>query len=120
MKNQIMDYLQYSSEVYDDKKFLLFWAWCQKYGQTPSHTQQLLSNTQVFNWWNLEYTKLENQFLSVIEQLPKRMDLIQHHFYGFTVQIFSIFPKPLMDAIAKNVEKQEINLIKKIPNYHAN
>lgn len=119
-KNIIMDYLQMSSEQYDEKLFQTYWSWCVKYGKTPIHIQQLFANTTISNWWITEYEKLLSQFTTALEFLPKKKDLLDHHFYGYVVQIYEIYPKALIEAIKNDNLKQEIVLIKNLPLYHAN
>ncbi len=119
-KNKIIDYMQFTSAEYDDKLFQVFWSWCQKYGKTPSHTQQLLANSGVSKWWIVEYSKLEIQFINAYPHLPKKRDALVYHFYGFITQINTIYPKALIEAINSKIQQEEINIIKKLPTYYAN
>lgn len=119
-KNIIIDYLQLTSEQYNEQVFQNYWSWCTKYGKTPTHTQQLLANKSVNKWWMDEYQKLEDQFINAIGVLPLKKDILQHTFYGFTVQIFTIYPKALIEAIRNDNIKIELETIKKLPNYYAN
>lgn len=119
-KNKIIDYLQLTSEQYDERIFQIFWSWCQRYGKTTNHSQQLLSNSAVSNWWTREYEKLENKFLEALPYLPLHKNSLEYHFYGFVGEISTIYPKALIDAISKNVNKEEIKISKKLPIYYAN
>lgn len=119
-KNKIIDYLQLTSAQYDEQLFQTYWSWCQLHGKVPSHIQQLMANTALSKWWYAEYSKLETQFCNAVPFLPKRKDILEHHFYGFTVQINTIYPKALIEAIKLSTKKEELTIIKKMPNYYAN
>jgi hypothetical protein len=119
-KNIIIDYLQLTTEQYNEIVFQNYWNWCLKYGKTPAHTQQLLACSTVNKWWMNEYSKLEVQFINAIGVLPLRKDILEHTFYAFTVQIFANYPKPLIDAIRNDNLKNEVETIKKYPSYYAN
>lgn len=119
-RNIIIDYLQLTSEEYDQRLFQSYWNWCQLHGKVSFHTQQLLANAGLSKWWYAEYSKLETQFCNAVPFLPKRKDILEHHFYGFTIQINTIYPKALIASIKMNSKKEEILIIKNLPNYYAN
>lgn len=120
MKNQIIDYLQITSEEYDKQLFEYFFDWCKKFGVSPSHIQQLLANTHVSNWFMREFSKYEKHFCDAVPTLPKKAEYLKYHYYGFIGQVFLVYPKPLIDAI-KNAEIQiQVKLLTDYSHYHAN
>lgn len=118
-QNQIMDYLQWSSEEYEQKMFITYFNWCHKYGKTPNIVQSLLANSRVSNWFMTEYTKLENQFIEMLNHYPKNIKNLNYHYQGFATQIFTIYPKPLIDELKVN-ESFKIKLIAHSPEIYAN
>jgi hypothetical protein len=119
-KSKIMNYLQISSQEYEDRLFHTFWNWCNKYGKNTKHSQQLLANYSVSKWWILEYNKLEDKFLEALFCFPLNRDNLEYHFNGFTIQIYTIYPKALIEAVRVSIQKEEINIINKLPTYYAN
>ncbi len=103
-KNQIMDYLQWSSDDYDKRVFTAYWNWCQLYGQYPSVVQQLLANSQVNKWFITEYEKCELQFLKITEVVPNKTQTLEAHYKACTAQIMAVYPKPLIESIKRNRE----------------
>ena len=101
-QNQIIDYLQISTDEYNDNLFEVYWNWCKQYGASPSQVQQLLANARVSNWFMMEYTKLQNQFLAALPHLPKNTQALEHHYRGFLSQIFAIYPKAMIDETKQN------------------
>ena len=103
-KNQIIDYLQWSSDEYDDRVFTAYWNWCQHYGHYESIIQQMLAHAGINKWFISEYAKLENNFLQVVNVVPNRTKTLQAHYKACTAEIMGIYPKPLINAIKKNTD----------------
>ena len=103
-KNQIMDYLQWSGLEYDDRIFTAYWNWCQHYGKYDSIIQQMLANRAISLWFMNEYAKLENNFLKVVNVVPTKTEPLRGHYYACTADIMAIYPKPLIQAIKRNIE----------------
>ncbi|WP_294958758.1 hypothetical protein [uncultured Flavobacterium sp.] len=118
--NKIIDYLQLTSEEYDERVFEIFWSWCFKYGKSSNHSQQLLANSPISNWWIKEYVKLESKFLEAVPHLPLHKNSLEYHFYGFVGEMSTIYPKALIDAISKNIQKEDSRITKQLPKYYAN
>lgn len=108
-KNQVIDFLQWSTQEYEDRLFLSMWNWCQHYGQYPSIVQQLLANSQVNKWFMAEYEKCELQFLRITEVVPSKTETLEAHYKACTAQIFAVYPKPLIDAVNKNIDFLKAN-----------
>jgi hypothetical protein len=122
MKNQniMIDYLQYTTQSYNELVFQTYWNWCSTHGQTPLHTQQLLACSAVNKWFMKEWYKIEAEFVNTLGSLPMKLDIMEHLFNSLKAQIFSTYPKALIEAIKNDNIKNEVATIKKIPNYYAN
>lgn len=118
-KNQVIDYLQWSSEDYEWRLLLSMLKWCQKYGAYPSVTQQLLANVQVNKWFMREYEKLELQFIEIAEKIPNKTRQLEGHYKACTSEIQEIYPKPLIEGIKRNRDFSN-ELTPNTPIYYAN
>ncbi|WP_329804435.1 hypothetical protein [Flavobacterium facile] len=103
-KNQVIDYLQWSSEEYEERLFLSILKWCQHYGAYPSIIQQLLANAQINKWFLNEYNKAELQFLKITEVVPNNTEVLRGHYKACTAQVMAIYPAPLINSIKRNRE----------------
>lgn len=111
-KTIIMDYLQLTSHEYDEKIFQTYWNWCRHNGQTPYKTQMILSNASICKWWIVEFDKLLLQFIKTAHLLPRKIDLLNHHFYSLTIQIYELYPKPLINNVLRNLNDEQYKLQK--------
>lgn len=118
-QNQIQDYLQWSSEDYEDRLLLTIMKWCQHYGYFPSIVQQLLANAQVNKWFMMEYQKCELQFLKIVEVIPPKPDQLQAHYKACTAQIMIKHPKALIENIKRNKDFSNL-LVTHTPVYYFN
>jgi hypothetical protein len=119
IKNQILDYLQWSNDEYEQRLFKTIWNWCQHYGKSPSLTQQLLANAVINKWFINEYQKCELQFLKIVEVVPNNTDALRNHYKSCTIQIMMIYPQTLIDEI-KNNKAFSSMFLTNIPVYYAN
>lgn len=119
MKNKIMDFLQMTSEEYDLKMWLTYLNWCDKYATSESHFQQLLANSAINAWYMIEFEKLQNRFIQMMAHIPQKTDAIRYHYNGCIIEIFTIFPKPLIDE-SKCADSIKTKLIKNTPLFYAN
>ena len=108
-KNQVMDYLQWSSEEYEERVLQQYWAWCINYGQYHSIIQQLLANRAVNKWFLMEFNKLEIHFLNIVNVVPQKTEPLRNHYKACTSEIMGIYQKPLIEAIKKNIDFIKIN-----------
>lgn len=118
-QNQIQDYLQWSSEEYEDRLLLSIMKWCQHYSQYPSVMQQLLANAQVNKWFMSEYHKCELQFLKIVNVIPPQPDQLQAHYKACTARVMVIHPKALLEKIKRNKDFSNL-LVTHTPVYYAN
>lgn len=95
MKKQIITRLLMTPEEYEGQLLNIWFNWC--YEKTPTHKelQKLLINQPLFNWWQTEIQKLEEQFL-----LETRPFSDKNHakcmYAEFTIDIFRRYSKPLL------------------------
>ena len=118
-KNQVLDYLQWSTEEYDSRVFLSYWNWCQLHGKYPSVVQQLLANRAVNRWFIMEYQKCEKNFIKVVEVLPNNTKQLESHYKACTSQLMDLYPKPLLEKIKRNRDFSNL-FIDNAPVYFAN
>ena len=118
-QNQIQDYLQWSSEEYEDRLLLSIMKWCQHYGQYPSIVQQLLANAQVNQWFMREHHKCELQFLKIVDVVPPKHNQLQAHYKACTAQVMAIYPKALLEKIKRNKDFSNL-IVTHTPVYYAN
>lgn len=120
MKNEVIKILKETAADYDERMLQTYWIWADKYGTSPSHVQQLLANAAVNKWFMIEFGKLEKQFVDIVTMHALKPDQIKHQYYASTMQIYKMFPKPLIDN-CKNLNKDFINnYISNIPLIYAN
>ncbi|MBP4139985.1 hypothetical protein [Flavobacterium geliluteum] len=86
-QNQIQDYLQWSTEEYEDRLLLAIMKWCEHYGQYPSVVQQLLANSSINKWFMMEYGKCELHFLKIVNVIPPQPDHLLAHYKACTAQM---------------------------------
>lgn len=118
-KNQVMDYLQWSSEEYESRMYLAMFKWCEKHGKFPSLIQQLLANSQINKWFLQQYSKYEQQFIKIAELDPNNLKRLEGHYKACTAEIQDVYPKPLLEQIKSNPIFSQTYLIN-VPQYHAN
>jgi hypothetical protein len=118
-QNQIKDYLQWSTEEYEDRLLLSIMKWCQLHGQFPSITQQLLANSEINKWFMKEYHKCELQFLKIVDVIPPKPDQLEAHYKACTAQVMAIYPKAFLDKIKRNKVFSNL-IVTHTPVYYAN
>lgn len=118
-QNQIQDYLQWSTEEYEDRLILSIMVWCQHHGQYPSIVQQLLANSGLNKWFMMEYQKCELQFLKIVAVIPPQPDQLLSHYKACTAQMMIKRPKALLEKIKRNKEFSNL-LLTHTPVYYAN
>lgn len=117
-KNKIIDYLQWTSKELEKKQFQVYWNWCRQHGGTDSIVQQMLANSSINKWYLIELNKLELQFITIAELNPNAKNL-ESMYYSCISQIFTIYPKALVNEIKRNTSFSE-KLITNTPIYYAN
>jgi hypothetical protein len=118
-QNQIQDYLQWSSQEYQDLLLLSIMEWCQHYGKYPSIVQQLLASSEVNRWFMMEYNKCELQFLRIVDVVPPIPYQLQAHYKACTAQVMIKYPTALMGKIKRNKDFSNL-LVTNTPVYYAN
>lgn len=101
-KHQVMEYLQWSSEEYEQLVFKMYHNWCIKHGVSQSVIQQLMANASINKWFMNEFEKCEQNFIATTDVLPNRVELWRETYKACIIQIIVIYPKPLLDRIKPN------------------
>lgn len=115
-KNKVMDYLMISSAEYDEMIFTTYWNWCDKWATSGSVFQGLVANASLNKWFLLQYSKLEQDFIDLIEFFPKKLSNSKFNYHNCTVDIFNLYPKPIINACKNNLDYQ-IKITEKITLY---
>ena len=96
-QNQIQDYLQISSQEYEELVLKHYWSWCHKYSTSPQMFQCYFSNAAINKYFMTEWAKNENEFLAMVDNIPKRADRLAYHYNGCIVQVYKNFPSALLE-----------------------
>lgn len=108
-KNQIIDYLQITSFQYDNDVFDYYFKWCEKHATSAIHFQQLMANAGIDRYFIKEFSKLEQQYINALPFIIKTGKNLKHEYQAHVGNIFSIYPKPLIDAIRDDISVTNIN-----------
>jgi hypothetical protein len=106
-QNQIQDYLQWSSEEYEQMVLNHYWSWCHKYSTNEQMFQCYFSNADINNYFMMEWQKNENVFLAMVDGMPKQSDRLAYHYNGCIVQVYKNWPSALLEKFKPN-KKQEV------------
>lgn len=98
-KNQIIDYLQISSEEYDIDVFDYYFKWCETHGKSHPHVQELMANARIDRWFMKNFEKLEQQYIDALPFIIKTGKNLKYEYQAHVGHIFTLYPKPLIDAI---------------------
>lgn len=120
MEKQIIALLECTLEEYQQRKFQTYWNWCMHNSTSPVMTQKLLANSAVSNWFNIEHAKLEQQFLEATFLKNRHIGFRSGWYKGCIADIFTKFPKPLIDACSHINKDYLNNLVTNTPNFYAN
>jgi hypothetical protein len=118
-QNQVQEYLQWSTEEYEDRLILSIMTWCQHRGMSPSIVQQLLANSSLNNWFMTQYHKCELQFLKIVEVIPPQPDQLLSHYKACTAQMMIKYPMSIIQNIKRNKDFSN-QLLSHTPIYYAN
>lgn len=119
IQNQVIDYLQWSSQEYEDRIFLSMCKWCELHGQYPSVIQQLLANAAVNRWFLREYAKREANFLKMAETEPNNPSNLRTLYKVCTSTIQTVYCDALMAGIKRNRDFSN-QLYNDAPVYYSN
>ncbi len=104
MRQHILDYLKMTPERYESMILDTYISWVSVRSFDNKEAQQLLANTQLFNWWYTTFMQLEDDFVTDIE------------FYKGVININSLrlqylkYTSKIMKRYSKKLQKQAINL----------
>lgn len=112
-QNQIQDYLQISSQEYEEMVQKHYWSWCHKYSTSPRMFQCYFSNAAINKYFMTEWAKNEKEFLAMIDNIPKRADRLSYHYNGCIVQVYKNWPSGLLENF-KPKSKQEVPYVTRL------
>jgi len=101
--NQIVDLLQYSTKEYEDQ----YLDWYDRFISSLakgdfSKYVQMYQNRSIAMWFKLEINKLENQFISISQNVPNEIVQLRVHYKVTISQIFNKYPSALLEGIKPN------------------
>lgn len=106
---QIHEYLGVSEEYYQNMKLQLFLNWAEGYSGKCTDWQGIIANSAISRWFNLELSVLEKDFIEQVKAYEDTESVTVLHYKNVynrcTVDIHSLFPKPLLDE-AKKIPNQ--------------
>lgn len=105
--NQVIDYLQWTTEEYEERILIAMFHWCKIHGNFDSVIQQMLANATINKWFLHEYEKCEATFLKIAEQIPNNTKQLEVHYKACTADVNMIYCKPLLNGIKRNPEFSE-------------
>lgn len=103
MKNKIIQILKITPEEYDERIFAQYMEWCQKRANSNNNLQELLANAQIDRWFFGQLAIKQREFVEMYEHFPKAVERPEFHYNSYVNEIFSLYPKPLIDAITHKV-----------------
>ena len=99
--------LQVDQNAYDNIIFQQWFNWCGKVSKDHTELQSLLANAALFNWWRMEYSAFERDFLFEISpykgNTSKRDAYLLYIKNVHKIQLY--YSKPLIT----NAKKTNIN-----------
>lgn len=100
-----MDFLQLTSDEYEDRILQVYWAWCRKHGRKdPNLTQWLLANAEVNRWFWKEYGRMQRHFIDMVPNAKKGGIELNGLYAGCTIGIYDLYPRPLVTEAKLNPE----------------
>ena len=117
--NQVIDYLQWTTDEYEQRIFQAMYNWCQIHGKWPSIIQQYLANAAINKWFLAEYSKCEQDFIKIAEHLPNNPRQLEAHYKACTADIGAKYCKPLMKNIKRNKDFSNL-FLDNAPVYYSN
>lgn len=95
--------LKVNQQRYDDIIFQQWFNWCGKNTNSGAELQSLLANATLFNWWRMEYSAFERDFLFEIK--PSSGNTSERDAYLLYIKNVSkiqlYYSKPLIEKAKK-------------------
>ena len=99
MKNKILDYLQLSSQEYDELILQTYFNWCASKSTSDNQLQEMLANSGLNKWFLKQYTQMQNQFVNMIESSNVYMKDPNYHYNGCVAEIFNVYPNVILNTL---------------------
>ncbi|WP_298307187.1 hypothetical protein [Flavobacterium sp.] len=100
----IAQLLLIEQEVYNETNIERYLRWCQNLSnQTGIQLQSIVANTAISNYYRTETERLEDIFLTQAKPLHGKIkySLMRQIYAEIMIDIFKIYPKPLLEAAKK-------------------
>ena len=97
MRQHILDYLKMTPNRYESMILDTYMSWVNSRSFDDKEVQQLLANTQLFNWWYTTFMQLEDDFVTDIEFYKGIIDTktLRLQYLKYTSKIMKRYSKKL-------------------------
>ena len=101
METQIINLLQCTKHQYEMLVFMHFMYWCEIHSKTNEDLQCLLANSAIEQWFQIEYRKLQLNFLKLATPYNNYCNKSdRERLYRIeTIHIRNLFPKSLIKLV---------------------
>ena len=92
-KNKVIDFLQWTSDQYEERYMLQYFNWCRLHGVQPSIVQDLLANAKINNYFNRQMAIAESNFIKIAFALPHlTIKELEGKYYACTADVSGKYP----------------------------
>ena len=113
---QLTKLLKYSNTRYQEVVFELFYIWCISHTYSERHTQKLISNQKLYDWFLREHRLQEAQFISYTKDYSNHSTIELRHFYTKLVVDKLNYPKAILTKLRREYNKECMTFMA-LPNY---
>lgn len=102
MKAKILKYLGHTPQIYETQFYELWLRWAINLSHNDQTLQMVLANAAIFNYYQTELYKCEDEFLRLISRYEGISHRDASNLYAkCTYALFSRHPKGLIEAARK-------------------
>lgn len=111
MKLAIHEILNMTLEKYQDECFERYMRWCMDNSISPNDLQKLMANRIVNSYYNTEFAKLENNFITAVLPIYKSLQKpqIDKIYTTIVCEIFTLKSPPLFALARKTNIINQLN-----------
>jgi hypothetical protein len=101
----IQQLLNWTDKEYSQHIFNAYVRWCESIAvkNDIADLQKIIANTAINRYFNLRFEDLENQAIEILkpQALKITIEAARRIYHSVMVDLFSMFPKPLVTAARK-------------------
>ena len=92
-KNKVIDFLQWTSDQYEERYMLQYFNWCRLHGVQPSIVQEIMANAKINNYFNRQMAMAESNFIKIVFALPHlSIKELEGKYYACTADVMPKYP----------------------------